>query len=140
MISANTKKIFSGFTLTLLVFLFCLPFVSSAISENPAPKGALVYICTGGEPGECTFADLIAAVKHIVDFGAKFALGFSVVVIAVAGGKYMIYADNQSKRTEANKMLLKVVYGIGYILAAWLIVTLILKGLEVRGVANEILK
>lgn len=133
----DTKKIYSSLILTLLAFLFYLPVFSNA--QSSAPNTGITYECVNGTIyGNCTFADLIAAIKKITDYGAKFALMFSVVVIAYAGFRYMISGDNQGERTKANKMLLSVAWGVGYILAAWLIVTLILSGLGVKGIANDI--
>ena len=53
------------------------------------------------------------------------ALSFSVVVLVVAGFKYMTSGGNASKRQEANKMFTKVIIGIVVVVAAWLIVRLI---------------
>lgn len=147
----ESRKISGIIGATLLLIIFCLPSFSYAQPVNqpgvsqtsdtgityecpPVDKnGVLVY-------GECDFNDLVEGTKKIVNFGTGFALMFSVVVIAWAGFNYMISGDNASKRSDANKMLLKVLYGIGYILAAWLIVTLILNGLGVVNSVPRILK
>lgn len=131
----NIKKIskFLGtfFTLALLIVpLFAYSAPSSATIND---KTGITYECVDakGVIGNCDFQDLLNAVKKVVNFAVGFTLFFSVVVIAFAGFKYMTSGDNASKRTEANKMLLSVAKGIVFILAAWLIVSLILRALQV---------
>jgi hypothetical protein len=88
--------------------------------------------------GNCGFTDLIDAVKKIANFMVTLGLSFSVVVIALAGWKYMKSGDNPGERKEANEMLQKVAIGIGWILAAWLIVNLIMTALVGKQVLNFI--
>ena len=105
----------------LLVTVLLIP----AISYSAVTVSGIVSECTNGLPGECTFADLISAVRTVINWGTIFALQFSVVVIAFAGFRYMKSGDNAGERTKANEMLRKVVYGIFFILTAWVLVTLI---------------
>ncbi|MDQ5968914.1 MAG: hypothetical protein QG579_71 [Patescibacteria group bacterium] len=134
----NIKKIskFLGTFFTLALLIVPL-FAYSAPSPDTLKTGnegtGIVYECVDakGVIGNCDFQDLLNAVKKVVNFAVGFALFFSVVVIAFAGFKYMTSGDNASKRTEANKMLLSVAKGIVFILAAWLIVSLILRALQV---------
>ncbi len=86
--------------------------------------------------GECRFEHLLAAVQKVLTWGRNFALMFSVIVIAWAGFNLMISGDNPSKRNDAKKMLGKVALGIVYILAAWLIVTLLLNALGASSVVQ----
>jgi|GEM_PF-5127655 len=89
--------------------------------------------------GNCSFQDFINEVRHLIDFAVvDIVLPLTVVVIAIAGGKYMYYSDNANKRKEANEMLLKVVVGIAIIMAAWLIVHLITDALLKSGYSNII--
>ncbi|MEQ1561226.1 MAG: hypothetical protein ABL899_00720 [Nitrospira sp.] len=84
--------------------------------------------------GDCGFNDLVEATNFVVRWGTGFALAFSFIVIAYAGFKYMISGGSTGELQKAKDILVKVAKGIGYILAAWLIVTLILNGLGVQGV------
>ncbi len=124
-------------------FVFLVPFMALADTpEAPGgavdvqPAGGIVYVCTSGAPGDCRFEDLITAVKKVLNWGTIFALQFSVVVIAWAGFTYMTAGDSAGGRAKANKMLKFVVIGIIFIIAAWLIVTLILNALGVNNVVN----
>ena len=122
MIFAKQAKKFS---VVVWIFLFALPVLMYA----QAGKSGITWECN--PPGNCTFGDLINAVKTVVNWGTIFALQFSVVVIAYAGFKYMISGEKADERAKANKMLRSVVIGIIFIMAAWLIVTLIIRALGV---------
>jgi hypothetical protein len=119
-----------------VLFSFFLPIFALAQGQiNPPPSSAkgiisgLTYECDHTQAGECTWDDLLAATKNVLDKGTIFALEFSVIVIAYAGFKYMTSEGNPGKIKEANTMFYKVAIGIVVILAAWLIVTLILGAL-----------
>ncbi len=112
-------------------------------ARNAPPKDSgentgIVYVCTGGAAGDCTFADLIQAINKVVNFGITLALSFSVVVIAWAGGRIMISADNPGERTKAKQMFVKVAWGIFFMLAAFLIVKLITTALLTDAVLNNV--
>lgn len=121
---------------SLFFFTLFSPYLVLAQQGNTPTSGSgntgIVYVCTGGPAGECTFDDLIRAVKRVVDWGTIFAIQFSVVVIAYAGFKYMISGDKPGERAAANQMMLKVVKGMIFILLAWVIVRLILSALGVN--------
>ena len=122
--STNTKRISVIMVNISLILIFCMPIFSYAAASG------LTWECNAG-PGQCTFADLIAAVQNLVRQVSLLALGFSVIVIAYAGFLYMSSGGNPGERSKANKVLLSAVKGIILILIAWLIVTLITKGLGV---------
>ncbi len=116
---------------SMIVFVL-FPFASHAQSDVTGGGAAtgITYECSRVEAGktiygDCTFQDLIRAVQKFFGIAIPLALAFSVVIIAYAGFDYMISGANPSKRTEANKMFIKVAWGIFFMLAAWLIVNLI---------------
>ncbi len=91
-------------------------------------NGNPVYDSTGKQImlyGNCGFNDLIAAVENVVNYAVTIALAFSVVVLAVAGWKYMTSGGDPTKISKAHKMFGKVLWGIFWVLAAWLIVNLV---------------
>lgn len=130
------KKIIS---FAILFFLFSpISLFAQVTGAPPPPNTGITYECPptpgpDGKPvyGNCTFQDLINAIQKALNWGRNFALTFSVIVLAYAGWKYMISGDRPAERSKANEMLRKVAIGIFLILAAWLIVTLILKALGV---------
>ena len=137
MITERTKKIYVGLTLSL-VFAFCFPITSNAISLK-ADTG-ITYDCANENPtqapGDCTFNDVISAIQKLLTWGRNFALAFSVVVLAYAGFKYMVSGDNAGERAKANQMFFKVAIGIFFILAAWLVVDLITNALLGKSLVN----
>lgn len=130
----KVKNITVFFLGLLFLSFFSFPIKSFAAPSDKTKAGVtgITYEC-GDEKtaGECDFNDLLKAVEHALNYLVTLTLSFSVVVIAYAGYLYMISGDNPGKRKEANNMLTKVAMGIFFILAAWLIVSLILKGLGV---------
>ena len=143
MLTMNINR-FGGMTLLAftLLFIFLPTLVFSAESPDSAnDKTGITYECATEVNGvmvygECTFQDLIAAVKKVVDIAVKLALSLSVIAITYAGFLYMKSGDNPGDRKRANKMLLNVVKGIVFILAAWLIVSLIANALLRPGVVQ----
>ena len=127
----KSLTIFGILFLCLRLFVLAATGSGNPPSPSSSPNTGITYECNAGKPGDCTFDDLILAVKRLTDWGALFAIAFSVIVIAWAGFNYMISGDNAGKRTAANKMMFSVVKGLAFILAAWLIVTLITNGLGV---------
>lgn len=124
------KKIYFSH-IALFLFLALVLFLPLILQ---AQISGFVYECNSGRAGECTFDDLIRAVNNIVNQGTVLAIGFSVVVIAWAGIRYVVSGGNPSERTKATNMLLSVVKGIVIIIAAWAFVRLIIAGLGVQGI------
>jgi hypothetical protein len=152
-ISSKTKSnlsenFFVFLILTSFSFLLLSPSLTMSqtnpSADTSAGKTGIVYECgdntsSSYTAGNCTFYDLVAATKKVINVAIEYALFFSVVVIAFAGFKYMKSGDNPGERKKANDMLKSVAIGIGWILAAWLIVTLITNTLLGSGI-NTFLK
>ena len=110
------------------IVFFSLPLRAHAQQQDTTGGGSstgITYVCQHTYPGDCTFSDLVYAVQKVMKWAVGFALMISVIVIIMAGFKYLMSGGSASERTKANEMLIKVVKGIVFILAAWLIVTLI---------------
>ena len=138
-----TKTIINtSFVLKIILALFILLSPLFVFAQS-SPSTGIVYECVtaGGTYGNCSFNDLILATQRVTRYLVIFTLQFSVVVIAWAGYLYMMSGENPGKRKEANTMLTKVAIGIFFILAAYLVVTLIANALltpAVRGVTPVI--
>ena len=112
--------VFINLLVGFLFLLFPLFVFSQGVTNG------ITYECvSGGVYGNCDINDLILAIQNLVNKIVPLVLGFTVVIIAYAGFKYMISGDNPGERAAANKMLRSVAIGIFFIIAAWLIVTLI---------------
>lgn len=117
-----------------LIFLFILLLPQTGFSQTTGGVigNSLVYECsTNGRPGECTFDDLVAATRNVVNKLTIYAIGFSVIVIAFAGFKYLTSEGNPGAIADANRMFRSVAIGIAFIVGAWAIVNLIATGLGV---------
>ena len=73
---------------TILAILFAISPALVFADASPLTtqkKTVITYECgDGATAGNCNFADLINATKHVVDFGVTLAISFSVLVIVFA--------------------------------------------------------
>jgi hypothetical protein len=129
----TTARILSGtFSMIVVLMLFAGAYavpgrvLAAADADTQAGKTGITYQC---QDANCTYADVIAAIEKVIKWAVEFALVFSVIVIAYAGFLYMTSGDSATKRSQANGMFVKALYGIFYMLAAWLIITFIAKAL-----------
>ena len=113
------------------VLMILLMSILSPVIVSAASSG-LTWECGTNDPatntytaGNCTFADMVAATKHVLNWAVGFALFFSVIVIAYAGFLFMQSGGSSSKRDQAKGMLTKVAIGIAWVIAAWLVVNLV---------------
>ena len=104
-------------------------------------SGAVTGCYSNGSEVPCdSFDQLITAVKNVVNYAILIALAFSVVVLAKAGWIYMTSGGSASERSKANQMFVKVLWGIGWTLGAWLVVNLIVTALVDPAHITNILK
>lgn len=125
---------FLFFFLTVLVFPFLAqgqppvpppppPFTNPPVPIYDTPSGDIIP-CTN----KCDFIDFMQLIRNIISKIIWLSVPFATGVIAWAGFKYMT-TGIADKKSEAKEMLRKVFIGFVIILAAWLIVTTILKAL-----------
>lgn len=108
-----------------------LPYFAFA---QASPGTGITYECVqdiGGQKvyGNCTFNDLVSAVKDFFKAVFPLVFGFTSVIIAYAGYLYMTSGGNSGQRAKANKMFVSLAWGVFFMLAAWTIVTLVLNSL-----------
>lgn len=117
------------FFLTLLL-LFTTTFTMKANAAG------LMVECTGkplllnpdgspqsGSPKECTFYDLVAEARFLMDYITfTLALPIAIVILTYGGIKILLAQEDAGKRTEVKKMMWQVMWGFLVILVAWLIV------------------
>lgn len=119
-----------------MIALVFLPSITNALpspaNEKKGNEGiGLTYECVDekGIVGNCDFDDFIGAIKKVVNYAVTLVLFLSVIAIVIAGFKFMISGDKPAERDAAKEILRKVAMGLFFILAAWLIVTLIMNAL-----------
>ena len=134
----KTKNIRGGILIASFLFLVFVP-IFSILNAQTIPvgptQGTVTFqsgVITGcqqsGVEVPCdSFSQLITAVKNITNFAVvNIALPFSVIIIAYAGFIYIKSGDNAGERKKANDMFVKVLWGIFWVLAAWVVVNLIM--------------
>lgn len=77
----------------------------------------------------CGFGGVLAIIQNLVNFVIAIAIIFATIIIAWAGGLYMVSATNPESRSTANKMLINAIVGIIIVLSAWLVVDFVMKTL-----------
>lgn len=119
-----------------IIFLSLLAvFVFSFASKTNA--AGLMVECTGlpltsdlSGPKECTFYDLVAEARFLMDYATfTLALPIAVIIITWGGIKLLLAQEDAGKRTEVKKMMYQVMWGFIIILVAWLIVWTLTKAL-----------
>lgn len=100
-----------------------------------AQAGGLVP-CGGQNGDPCNTNDVVGFANSMIDYLIK-ALGvIAVIVMVYAGFKLVVSAGNEGEWTKAKELFTNVIIGIILILAAWLIVDTVLKGLTGRGLGD----
>ena len=132
-----------------VLFVLLLPAFSTLSAQTTNPPNVVttqlgaVTVCVdlnnGNQQVPCnSFDQLMTAVKNVINYAVTLALSFSVVVIAYAGWLYLTSGDSATKRSQANGMFVKVAWGIGWVLGAWLVVNLIMTALVNSNIPNFI--
>ncbi|MEK7567472.1 MAG: pilin [Patescibacteria group bacterium] len=108
-----------GFSLFLLLILVT-PFFASA--QSLVPCGL-----TDKLPNQCEFCDLIELIQRVINFIiVKLAAPVATLLIAFAGIKLIVKADNETSRTEAKQLLKDILVGFLWILLAWSVILAVL--------------
>ena len=94
-----------------------------------AQAGGLVP-CSGPD---CTTDSVVALVANLISFLISMLGVIAVIVLVVVGFRMVVSRGNESEWTRAKEMFGNVVIGIILILAAWLIVDTIMRGLTGEG-------
>ena len=112
----------------LISVVFLSPFFISAAEDD---KGIVPCDTT------CKLTDFFTLIKNIINFLlTKVAVPLAAIGFAWAGWLYMTSGGDSGKTKEAKEIMLGIVIGLLIALAAWLIVSAILKGLGTKGAFN----
>ena len=116
------------------VFLFLMILVALP-SLVFAQDGGLVT-CGGGTGDTCDTNDVVTFAQGLIEFLIKGLGVIAVIVMVYAGFKLVVSAGNESEWTKAKELFTNVIIGIILILAAWLIIDTVLKGLTGKGLPD----
>lgn len=109
------KKILANVLVTLMI---CLPTISLAKewTDNFFP------IIQCGVERPCDFNDAVDTVARVVNWFISIAASIGAATLAYAGIQILMSPGNASKITEARTMITKTLFGLFWLLAAWVVV------------------
>lgn len=134
-IKKESKKI-AILAILFQAFFFASPALALPTGLVPIVPDACYAKPTVGADGRvtvtCGWNEFMQMGQNIINDAIYFAAMLAIISIVYAGYLYMTSGDDAGARKTANKVLWSVVQGIFFTLAAWLLVTTILKFLEVK--------
>ena len=98
-----------------------MPFVACpGVSHAESKFWPIIQCGTGADA--CDFADAISTVNRIVNWFVAIAASLGALTLAYAGAQILMNPGNASKLEDAKKMFSKTLWGLFWLLAAWLII------------------
>lgn len=98
-------------------------------SIQQVPQRGLVT-CFGQKAPNCTFADFVATLNKVVEFFVIISASVATIMFVVAGWMYMTAGGDTGKISQAHKIFKVTAVGFVIVLSAWLIVKMLLTGLQ----------
>lgn len=117
--------------------LICLLFIMIFVFAPNISFGKGLVPCGGAGEQPCGFADLVRLANNIIKFLITIGAVLAAISISYAGWLYI--TGGSDKKNEARAIFVKVFWGFVMMLAAWLIVSLVLKSLGYQGVGIDFL-
>ncbi len=136
----NSKSSFLIIFTFLVLIAFFVP-IKSVFADNPqglvpcngVQSGGNFSSVEGVSNNECTFSDLIALFNRVIRFLLfDIAAPLATIAFVYAGFLYITAAGDTGKIAKAHDIFKKVLMGLILAFGAFLIVTAILKGLEIK--------
>jgi hypothetical protein len=109
------KKILANI---LMAFIICLPTVSFAKewTDNFFP----IIQCGSEKP--CDFSDAVDTVARVINWFISIAASLGAATLAYAGIQILMNPGNAGKISEARTMFNKTLFGLFWLLAAWVVI------------------
>ncbi len=107
---------------TFAIFVFS-PFAVSA---------GIVPCATTENNTPCTLCHLIVGFWKLIDYGFKILVFVALVCLVIAGVMYILSAGNEQMITTAKTFIKQVLYGFGFVLAAWLLIFVVMNYFAVK--------
>ena len=118
--------------ISVLIFVAAAtPFSAQAVWVPGQP----VVPCDGSVAKPCDFNALVVLANNIISIGIYLAILVAVAMFAFAGWLYLTSAGDTGKMKQAHTIFTNAALGFVFVLAAWLIITLILDTLVKEGSA-----
>ncbi|MDO8492508.1 MAG: pilin [bacterium] len=116
-----------------LLILYLLVFLPShfVFAQNPLVPCGITF--------QCQLCDLVVLVQNVINFIILYlAAPVATLLIAWAGIKLIVNAENEGERTKAKQLLKDILVGFLWVLCAWFVVILIVGTLvKDAGVASK---
>jgi hypothetical protein len=112
------------------------------LSNTPAAEDTAYLIPCGRRDGQglesepCTACHAVVAGKRLIDYMMRIMVVVAVAVIVAMGVLYILSGVNADLNKKAKEGLMAVVYGLVFMLSAWLIVSTVLRFLANENVIN----
>ena len=102
-----------------------LPPESSFVGPPSSLVNDLVPCGTTNNPQPCGYNDFLNLIERVFDYLVIFAVPLAAGVIVVGGAIMMTAGTNDSKRSQAKKIIWMAIWGLVIVLASYLIVKLV---------------
>ena len=119
----------------LLLILINLPVLVLAFDPvglpgGPAgPPSPTLVPCGQRDGPDCNYQYFLQLIKNVFDYLVMFAIPLATATIVIGGVIMMMAGTNDSKRSQAKKIIWMAVWGLVIVLASWLIVKLVFDAL-----------
>lgn len=130
------KKLSSIIFKLFILSVFVLPIVSFAQTNSSldAPSVAdannSLVECTNAY--NCDWQNFLKTLNKVKDYGFQLVVAASIILIVYAGVKMVLARENAGERQVAKNIISNVVIGFFLAAAGWLIVSAVVKSLEVQ--------
>ena len=113
----------------VILFLVLINLPLFALAQQSDPNSANLVPCGQAGAIDCGYQELLQLIVNVFDYLTKFAIPLAAGVIVVGGVIMMTAGTNDSKRSQAKKIIWMAVWGLVIVLASWLIVKQIFSSL-----------
>lgn len=87
---------------------------------------------TADETKPCTLCHFIVGFNDLINYGFKILVFVALVCLVIAGVMYILSAGNEQMITTAKTFIKQVLYGFGFVLAAWLLIFIVMNYFGVK--------
>ncbi|MFH1170099.1 MAG: pilin [Candidatus Vogelbacteria bacterium] len=119
---ANKKNNWPKWGMTIL-FLVLINLPLFAFGQASDPNSANLVPCGQAGAIDCGYQEFLQLIVNVFDYLTKYiAIPLATATIVIGGVIMMTAGTNDSKRSEAKKIIWMAVWGLVIVLASWLIV------------------
>lgn len=115
----------------VLIFSVCILALAAPLLSFGQDAGDYTPLVQDCEGSDCHWENLLALIRRVSGYLITIAVPVAGGIIAIAGMYLVFNPANESKRTEAKKILWGAVIGLLIVLAAHVIIKTVLDSLEV---------